>query len=79
LLSEIHGPHRSSSEQAWLQTTPGAQWFAYFRVSGPGARAFDGSWKPSNFEPAKATMPSLPHASIGLTTEPAERRLREKR
>jgi hypothetical protein len=34
----------------WLQTNPGAQWFAYFRVYGPGKAAFDGSWKPSDFK-----------------------------
>ena len=33
----------------WVQTVPGAQWFAYFRLYGPGKEAFDGSWKPSDF------------------------------
>jgi hypothetical protein len=37
---------------AWLQTNPGAQWFAYFRIYGPGAAAFDGTWKPSDFHRA---------------------------
>ena len=36
----------------WLQTNPGAQWFAYFRIYGPGKAAFDGTWKPSDFQPA---------------------------
>ena len=33
----------------WLQTNPGAQWFTYFRVYGPGSTAFDDTWKPSDF------------------------------
>lgn len=31
---------------------PGSQWFAYFRIYGPGAPAFDGTWKPSDFQKA---------------------------
>lgn len=31
----------------WLQTPTGRQWFACFRICGPGKAAFDGSWKPS--------------------------------
>ena len=47
------GPSRADDDAAaWLQTNPGAQWFAYFRVYGPDTAAFDGSWKPSDFEPA---------------------------
>jgi hypothetical protein len=38
------GPER------WIQTIPGAGWFAYFRIYGPEAPAFDGSWKPGDFE-----------------------------
>lgn len=34
----------------WIQTIPGAGWFAYFRIYGPEAPAFDGSWKPGDFE-----------------------------
>jgi hypothetical protein len=46
------GPERPNDPDApWLQTNLGAQWFAYFRVYGPGKPAFDGSWKPSDFEP----------------------------
>lgn len=33
----------------WVQTVPGSQWFAYFRIYGPEAEAFDGRWKPSDF------------------------------
>lgn len=44
------GPEAPSDlSSAWVQTLPGAQWFAYFRLYGPGAQAFDGSWKPSDF------------------------------
>ena len=35
----------------WIQTTPGHGWFAYFRIYGPQAPAFDGSWKLGDFEP----------------------------
>ncbi|MET8039038.1 DUF1254 domain-containing protein [Streptomyces sp. NPDC005345] len=34
----------------WLQTVPGRGWFTYFRIYGPQAAAFDGSWKPADFE-----------------------------
>jgi hypothetical protein len=37
-------------EAAWLQTIPGRGWFAYFRIYGPEAPAFDGSWKPGDFD-----------------------------
>lgn len=37
------GPER------WIQTLPGAGWFAYFRIYGPEADAFDGSWRPEDF------------------------------
>jgi hypothetical protein len=34
----------------WIQTVPGRGWFAYFRIYGPEAAAFDGTWKPDDFE-----------------------------
>jgi hypothetical protein len=34
----------------WIQTVPGRGWFAYFRIHGPQQAAFDGSWKPGDFE-----------------------------
>ena len=37
-------------EDRWIQTTPGHGWFAYFRIYGPKEPAFDGSWKPGDFE-----------------------------
>ncbi|HJZ90923.1 MAG TPA: hypothetical protein VKE40_08625 [Gemmataceae bacterium] len=40
-------------EARWLQTIPGRDWFAYFRIYGPQGPAFDGSWKPGDFEELK--------------------------
>ncbi|KJF22166.1 DUF1254 domain-containing protein [Rhodococcus sp. AD45-ID] len=37
----------------WLETVPGRGWFAYIRIYGPEAAAFDGSWRPGDFTPAK--------------------------
>ncbi|MFJ9430951.1 DUF1254 domain-containing protein [Streptomyces sp. NPDC101490] len=34
----------------WIQTVPGRGWFAYFRIYGPEQAAFDGSWRPGDFE-----------------------------
>jgi hypothetical protein len=34
----------------WIKTVPGRGWFAYIRIYGPEAAAFDGSWKPGDFE-----------------------------
>ena len=33
-----------------LRPYPGRGWFTYFRIYSPGAPAFDGSWKPCDFE-----------------------------
>jgi hypothetical protein len=35
----------------WIQTLPDRGWFAYIRIYGPQAPAFDGTWKPGDFEP----------------------------
>lgn len=35
----------------WIKTIPGKGWFVYFRIYGPEKPAFDGSWKPGDFEP----------------------------
>ena len=32
---------------------PGRGWFAYIRIYGPEAPAFDGSWKPADFVEVK--------------------------
>lgn len=37
-------------EGQWIQTIPNKGWFTYFRIYGPEAAAFDGSWKPGDFE-----------------------------
>jgi hypothetical protein len=40
-------------EGQWIQTIPGRGWFAYMRIYGPRAPAFNGSWKPGDFEEIK--------------------------
>ena len=40
----------SGKEDRWIQTIPGKGWFAYFRIYGPEQSAFDGTWKPGDFE-----------------------------
>lgn len=37
-------------EGRWIKTTPGKGWFVYFRIYGPRPAAFDGTWKPGDFE-----------------------------
>ncbi|MOA35046.1 hypothetical protein D3C78_1564690 [compost metagenome] len=37
-------------EKHWIKTAPGKGWFTYFRIYGPEKAAFDGSWKPGDFE-----------------------------
>ncbi|MDH6677291.1 hypothetical protein M2284_001489 [Rhodococcus sp. LBL1] len=46
------GPESPAEGKPWLQTNPGSQWFAYFRIYGPGTAAFDGTWKPTDFTKA---------------------------
>jgi hypothetical protein len=40
----------AGKEGQWIKTNPGKSWFAYFRIYGPEQPAFDGSWKPGDFE-----------------------------
>jgi hypothetical protein len=40
-------------EGEWIKTNPGKGWFAYFRIYGPEGPAFDGTWKPADFEPVQ--------------------------
>jgi hypothetical protein len=40
----------AGKEGQWIKTIPGKGWFVYLRLFGPEAPAFDGSWKPSDFE-----------------------------
>lgn len=43
-------PPSGSNEGRWIRTVPGRGWFAYIRIYGPEQAAFDGSWKPGDFE-----------------------------
>jgi len=40
----------TGKEGLWIKTIPGKGWFTYFRIYGPEQAAFDGSWKPGDFE-----------------------------
>jgi hypothetical protein len=45
------GPNAPTGQEGqWIKTLPGKGWFAYFRVYRPEEPAFDGSWKPGDFE-----------------------------
>ena len=45
------GPSAPAGKEGhWIKTNPGKGWFVYFRLYGPEAPAFDGSWKPGDFE-----------------------------
>ncbi len=47
------GPAKpDGDDSAWIQTLPDRGWFAYMRIYGPEQPAFDGSWKPGDFEAA---------------------------
>ena len=37
-------------EHRWVQTKPGVGWFVYLRIYGPEQAAFDGTWKPGDFQ-----------------------------
>src|SRR5262249_4969628 len=43
----------AGQEGRWIQTIPGKGWFTYFRIYGPESPAFDGSWRPDDFEEVK--------------------------
>lgn len=40
-------------EDVWIKTIPAKGWFTYFRIYGPQEAAFDGTWKPGDFEEVK--------------------------
>jgi hypothetical protein len=45
------GPNAPAGKEGrWIKTIPGKGWFVYLRLYGPEAPAFDGSWKPGDFE-----------------------------
>lgn len=41
---------REGKESQWIKTIPGRGWFVYFRIYGPQKDAFNGSWKPGDFQ-----------------------------
>jgi len=43
----------TGKEGQWIKTVPNVGWFAYFRIYGPETAAFNGSWKPGDFEEVK--------------------------
>ncbi len=48
------GPSAPAGKEAqWIKTIPGKGWFVYIRLYGPQKAAFDGSWKPGDFEEVK--------------------------
>lgn len=45
------GPEAPAGQKdRWIKTIPDKGWFTYFRIYGPERPAFDGSWKPGDFE-----------------------------
>jgi hypothetical protein len=40
----------AGKESQWIKTLPNRGWFAYFRIYGPEQSAFNGAWKPADFE-----------------------------
>ncbi len=45
------GPSAPAGQEGrWIKTLPGKGWFVYFRIYGPESPAFDGSWRPADFE-----------------------------
>jgi hypothetical protein len=50
-IALFFGPTAPAGQEGrWIKTIPGKGWFVYFRIYGPEAAAFDGSWKPGDFE-----------------------------
>jgi hypothetical protein len=52
---DLHfGPKAPAGKEGqWIKTIPGKGWFVYFRIYGPEQAAFDGTWKPGDFEEVK--------------------------
>jgi len=51
--AELHfGPEPPAGDAGtrWIRTIPGKSWFVYLRIYGPEAAAFDGKWRPGDFE-----------------------------
>lgn len=43
----------AGKEKQWIKTIPGKGWFIYIRIYGPETAAFNGNWKPGDFEEVK--------------------------
>ncbi len=43
-------PPPGADADRWIKTIPGAGWFVYFRIYGPDAPAFDGTWSLPDFQ-----------------------------
>jgi len=57
------GPNAPAGKEGqWIKTNPRKGWFGDFRIYGPEQAAFDGSWKPGDFEEvvANTASPSRP-------------------
>jgi hypothetical protein len=48
-LSFGPAPPAGDAAERWIQTIPGTGWFVYFRIYGPDAPAFDGTWQLPDF------------------------------
>jgi Uncharacterized conserved protein len=45
------GPQAPADKSAfWIKTNPNKGWFVYFRIYGPEKNAFNGNWKPQDFQ-----------------------------
>jgi hypothetical protein len=47
-------------ENRWVKTTPDQGWFVYFRIYGPQAPAFDGTWKLNNIVETNYEVKDMP-------------------
>ena len=64
-LDLYFGPQAPTGHDGeWIKTIPGKGWFAYFRIYGPEQAAFNGTWKPGDFE----ALPNQPLQPTGAPT-----------
>ena len=53
-LDLYFGPQAPAGQEGqWIKTLPGKGWFAWLRIYGPEAHAFDDTWRPGDFEEVK--------------------------
>jgi len=51
------GPNPPAGKEGqWIKTNPGKGWFVYLRLYGPDGPAFDGTWRPGDFEEVRGTV-----------------------